>query len=482
MSILSTLYSGITGLATNGEAIAVIGDNIANVNTVGFKSSRVEFESLLANLGNKQVGLGARTSGINTSFTQGSLMTTTKPTDLAISGNGFFIASNGSRNYYTRNGQFKIDEEGFLSNNAGLKVQGFQTDIYGNLSAEVSNINLSNVSVVSQASNKTRVYVNLDAGAPTIAGNSNDNGTPANPADDFNTRPFDLTDPNNTSNFSTGLKVYDSQGLSHQLNVYFTRVGNAAGDNRWEWNAVVNTNEVEPAFIAGLGATQAGDLNGVNSTPAYTVVGQGTLEFDGQGRLDWASNGFNDAVTDFAPTDLLPSYSVQFVGGVDPMNNVQLDYGDPRNAVYGQAAGTGLAGTTQFRLPSTTSSLYQNGRAAGSLTDYQFEIDGSITGIFSNGETRTIGQVVLASFENPNGLVKDNGNTFVDSPSSGPPTVGAPGEADRGTIVSNTLEQSNVDLSAQFVSLIQHQRGFQANSRCITTSSDLLAELVNIVR
>jgi flagellar hook protein FlgE len=424
MSLLTALYSGVSGLSANGQAIAVIGDNIANVNTVGFKGSRILFQELLSQtvLGG-QMGRGTSTQVIDKLMGQGQIQATGSATDLALTGDGFFILRNSSGNqFYTRAGQFRLDADGYLVNPAGLKVQGYPESQSG-LAFGLQSINLASVQSPPRATSRVTLNANLDPGAEVA---------PGGPA-------FDPANAAATSNFSTGMTVYDSLGQAHTVTVYFRKTA----ANEWDWYALASPSEL-------------------TAPPASGYSAHGHLSFDGTGALQSA-------------TQL--SSSFDFSGGAQAGQAIQFDFGQSI-----AAGGTGLAGTTQFARPSALNFQNQDGYTAGTLQGITIDRDGVISGSFSNGTSRALARIAVATFQSTAGLEKAGGGLFRETLASGPATIGRANEANRGSITSSALELSNVDLASQFIDLITAQRAYQANSKTITTADSLLGEVINLKR
>ncbi|ADU51098.1 flagellar hook-basal body protein [Thermaerobacter marianensis DSM 12885] len=406
--MMRSLYAGISGLQNHQLRMDVIGNNIANVNTVGFKSSRVTFKELFnqtlrgaaapagptrGGTNPIQIGLGTALAGIDVIHQPGNPQVTGVATDLAIQGDGFFVLQDAAGGYaYTRAGDFRLDAAGYLVNADGLRVLGWQAQ--GGVLPARDAVNLGPIRVPvdmfvpAQASSRVTWSSNLDATTPT--------NTPL-------TRAVD---------------VYDSLGNAHTLIFTFTRTGS----NQWSWQA-------EDAANPG------------------TSLGQGTLTFGNSGLLTAGNTG----TVSFTPTGAATI-------------NLQVDF----------------SGLTQYAAPSTLEGT-ADGYPAGELTSFAIDTSGTITGTFSNGTTQPIAQVALASFANPAGLLRD-GNLYWESNNSGVARIGVAGTGGRGALTPGALEMSNVDLSREFVDMIVTQRGFQANSRVITTSDEMLQELVNLKR
>jgi flagellar hook protein FlgE len=430
MSLLTALYSGASGLEANSTELSVVGDNIANANTIGFKSARANFadqmsESLIG-LGGSQGerGLGTRLQTIQKLLSQGAINSTGIATDLAIQGGGFFVVkgSQGGQEgtYFTRAGQFVVNRDGVLTNQEGLKVQGYTADDNGVVNASaLGDLSVGNAAALPRATSELTVRANLDADAVPPA-------------------PFDIANASTTSNFSTSMQVFDSLGKAHQVDIFFRK--NGAGD--WEWHALSD----------GGGIT-----GGVPGTPSE--IATGTAQFDVQGRLtaSTSTSTFNpDGATNPQPL------TFNFGTTVPP--------------------GSGVDGLTQFAGPSSAAFLNQDGYASGDLSRISVDSKGEVVGAFSNGQTRILGQVALASFAAPDQLMRVGANLYASLPSAGAPNVGQASTSTRGSIVAGALEQSNVDLAGEFIRMIAAQRGFQANSKTLTTADALLAELMTIKR
>lgn len=435
MSLYGSLYTAISGLSVNGMAMSVIGDNIANMNTIGYKRARANFQDMMAfpviGIGTESlIGRGATLQGVSQEMTQGSFVNTGNGLDLAIQGEGFFAVkgtvSGQSSLFYSRAGQFHVDKDGYMVNAAGLKLQGYMADAAGNVSTSVSDLYFKNAASPANATKAVDLFANLDSGATAIPGGFNA-GTP-----------FTDTAAEATSNFNTSITVYDSLGAARDIRVYFTKT--AAG--QWSWNAVVS---------------------GKDSASGNTEVqASGTLSFDTDGKL---------VSTTPSPT----TGSFNFANAT-ANQSVSLNFGDPTSG-----GGTGLAGMTQFSGNSAVTYQSQDGNPPGDLQTVVIDDAGMITGSFSNGQKRRMGQVALANFQGQ-GLKRMGGNLWQESTESGKATIGAANTGSRGSISSSVLEQANVDLSQEFVDMIVAQRAYQANSRTVTTADSLMQEALNMKR
>ncbi len=428
MSILRSLNTGAAGLRAHSNALGVASDNIANVNTVGFKKSRANFQDVLgrpASAPTPTPGAGSTVGSIQQLWSQGSLLTTDSPTDLALSGEGFFLVSGTvsgtSGQFYTRAGQFNLDETGTLVNADNMRLQGYLSQ-NGVLGSTVQDLTISGNTLPAIQTTTVDMAANLDSNSVTPAA-------------------FDPLNASTTSNFSTTVNVYDSLGNSHETTVFFRNTG----ANAWDWHALVDGGE-----IAG----------GTAGTP--TQIENGSLTFTTAGALDTETSAGN---------------TVDFVGATAGQA-IAFDFGSSITT----DGGTGLDGSTQFAAASTTNGLSQDGNAAGSVAGITVDSDGTINGVFTNGNMQVLGQLAIASFPSNDGLERAGSGLWIETSESGPPLVGTAESGGRGSVMAGTLEQSNVDLGKEFVNLIAYQRGFQANSRIITTSDEMYSELVNLKR
>lgn len=443
MAILTSLFTGISGLNANGTSLSVIGNNIANVNTVGFKASRAAFADVLSQSltgsSGSQIGRGVYLSDVSTLFSQGSMETTSSALDFGIDGEGFFqVNDSAGTSFYSRAGQFSMNSDGDIVNPEGYFLQCYQSDPAGNITNTIGNIDVSSNTTPPNLTSNVQLTANLDSSEVPLATG------------------FDINDVTNSYHFSNSMTVYDSLGNQHLVTAYFTKIheDTAGGTgNYWQWNAVAD----------GLTGPE--------------VMGRGYLQFDTSGALvaENIADMDIDPVTGLSMPGVMSSFS--FTGGGLQNQAISFDFGT------GIAdGGSGLDGTTQFGSASSTVFLHQDGYASGSLKNLNVNQSGIISGLFTNGQTRTIGQVVIGLFTNPDGMSKIGKNLYAQTYDSGQPVLGVPDNGGRGRILSNTLELSNVDLAEEFIKLITTQRAFQANSRIITTTDSMLEELVNLKR
>ncbi|UCE77146.1 MAG: flagellar hook protein FlgE [Gammaproteobacteria bacterium] len=400
--------TALSGLNASSAELRVIGNNVANASTTGFKESRAEFADIFAtsNLGvtANAIGTGVRVSSVSQQFTQGNVEFTDNNLDLAINGQGFFMLNDNGVNVYSRAGQFGVDRDGYVVNNQQQQLTIFQSDQNGNITGATGPLQLDRSDIAPQASTQIGVGANLDASLSAPA-----------------TAPLDPTDATSYNN-STSLTVYDSLGSPHLATLYFVK---SATPNQWDAHLYVDGNP---------------------------QGGANTIEFTSSGGID---------TTTFPGT-----YTI---GGINPGTgaatmSLDLDF----------------TGTTQYGSPFNVSQLAQDGFATGRLSGIDISEAGVITSRFTNGQSRTLGQIAVATFNNSQGLRQLGDTSWAETFDSGAPLVGAPGAGAAGLIESGALEGSNVDLTEQLVGMITAQRNFQANAQVITTADTITQTIINI--
>lgn len=442
--MLRSLFSGVSGLRNHQIRMDVIGNNVSNVNTVAFKSGRVTFKEGFAQLvagasrppGDHgginpiQVGLGTQIGSVDTLFSQGNIETTGIGTDLALQGESFFVVAKGTQHFYTRSGNFQLDADGKLvSPTNGFVVQG-RMAVNGVFTDGIQDIKLPfGQKTAAKATSQVTLAGNLDASAPTF-----DKGPYAtlDPLD-----PDQRSLPQNAKSYKdASITVYDSLGSKHELKLVLWKVGKG----QWDWK--INEN--------GLDIT--GNVTEVAGTHPFTFKDDGTLD----------QTGFVPPKIKFTPKDGASDVTVLL---------------DPRGGAIG-----GTNGLTQFAGQSNAVLRDQNGYASGTLQNFTIDRTGTIVGAFTNGTTVNLAQITLADFNNPGGLLRVGDNMYSVSGNSGSAVLGFALEGAQSEITSGALEMSNVDLAQEFTSMIIAQRGFQANGRVITTSDQMLEELVQLKR
>ena len=417
---------GLSGLNASSKNLDVIGHNIANANTTGFKSSRAEFADLVASSmgagGGANYGIGVEVAAVAQQFSQGNVTVTGNNLDVAINGNGFFKVQQADGSAaYTRAGNFKLDKTGDLVTNGGAQVMGFRVDPATGLStSEAQPLSFpTGAPIQAKQTESIKATLNLDARAKDSAGDAT--ATPPVPAT-----------PRST--YGTSINVYDTQGVATPVNLYFMKTANP---NEW---AVYN------------------QLDDPTAVPPVTAISLGTIAFDENGKIDPATATLTLTVS--------------------PTANPNAGTAAP--AVANFPVDIDMSGATQFGSKFAVADLTQNGYASGDLTSINISNDGMVMASYSNGVTRAEAQVALANFRNPQGLLAVGGNNWVESFDSGPAVMGKPGDGNFGALRSGALEDSNVDLTAELVNMMTAQRAYQANAQTIKTQDQVMSTLVNL--
>lgn len=463
--MMRSLYSGVSGLQNHQTRMDVIGNNISNVNTTGFKRGRVNFQDMisqqvggaakpteeLGGVNPKDVGLGMTIATIEQVFSQGNLQTTGVSTDVAIQGNGFFILKDGDESFYTRNGQFGLDSNGTLVNPAnGQRVQGWMAR------------DLNGEQIVQTAATPTDLVVPVGSKDPAKATEN------VLFACNLNKNTPEILEGASESDIAKGTwgteqKIYDSFGNEHLLSVSFTKVPGVANS----WQATVNVDADNADFTQtriGLGTT-----DGVQNT--FIV------NFDNYGQLASVEDSSGNISNQEGEIILQTSFTV-------PEANAD-ENGNPHRQTFSINLGTigSMKNTiTQSASKSTTKAYSQDGYTLGYLDNFKIDSSGTITGVYSNGTNRVIGQLALATFANDRGLEKAGNNTYVETNNSGQANIGESGIAGKGSLLAGALEMSNVDLSEQMTDMIVTQRGFQSNAKTIQTADTLLETVLSLKR
>ena len=424
--LLSSFYTGLSGLQANATALNVVGNNLANINTAGFKRSQANFAQVMSNTidgvsgaGNpNQVGLGTQTTEVVAKFEQGSIQTTGIKTHMAIQGEGFFQVDVAGTQAFTRSGNFAFNEEGFLTAANGGIVKGFNgtaPDGTVDTSGGIQNIKVDlGQSSQPQATTSLKFISNLSADAEV------------------------------GDTYGASIEVFDSKGVSHQVSITYTK---HADPDRWDYvfDMPTGTADTTAGFQPDgfLRFDALGNLSELDGTPIGTAT-ERTIRF-----LNLTSNAADLTFT----WDLIDESTT-------PFSSFVTNYGNRNN----------------------TGTLSQNGFGSGVLQDIDFDQDGTMIGFFDNGLSLELARVALATFNNKFGLKQIDGGYYFATAASGPASVDGEGTGGRGSIISSSLESSNVDIAEEFTSLIVHQRGYQSNSRIITTTDQLLQEVLNLKR
>ena len=439
--MLRSLSSAVSGLRNQQTRMDVIGNNVSNVNTVAFKAGRVTFKEGFAQLVSAasrpdettggvnpvQIGLGSQIGSVDTLFTQGNLETTGLNTDLAVQGNSFFVLKNGAENFFTRAGNFQVDANGTLTSaDNGYAVQG-RLAVNGQIGDTVGNITIpESQTSPAKATSSVSLAGNIDASAGIF-----DKGS-AGAVDALD--PTQRALPQNVDSYKDmSITAYDSLGTKHEVKMVMWKT---AAD-QWDWKFDASGMDITNAGITEVGGTHP-------------------ITFKSDGSVDTTVSGFKAPEIKFTPNS----------GAADV--DIKLDLG------------TGANGISQFAGSANAVMRDQDGYTNGSLQSFTIDSTGTVVGSFTNGTSQSLGQLVLADFNNPSGLNRSGDNMYQATGNSGDAVLGYAGEGATSTIASGELEMSNVDLAQEFTDMIVAQRGFQANGKVITTSDQMLQDLVQL--
>ncbi|WP_045214750.1 flagellar hook protein FlgE [Desulfonatronovibrio magnus] len=518
MSLSSSLYTGVSGLQAHGAKMGVIGNNIANVSTVGYKGSRMHFEDFMSqdintSSGVGQVGRGTNTAAVFADFQQGALETTSEATDVSIGGDGFFVVSpkGSEENYYTRAGNFRFDKEGFLVDPSGNVVQGWeirpqtiQPGVTATQGQQVQiqgvpqNIQLENFQSPPEETSRVTKIVNLDSSAPSATGAG---------AEIFDAWDATQDPPIDPALYihQTSMKVYDENGGAHTLTTYFDRMDS---DDETNWLAsqnppLPNGYQVHEFIVTVPPEDDQRPWGPVPGAQNQGIVMQGRAVFNAAGEmmamrdLENFTPGPGQTVPSFDDLDNPDGYSqngyplmgLSFLGAVDPVTGldevqlVELNFGiKNNNGAQDQAWISGALSSTSYSAPSSTVQQSQDGYGPGQLQNVEIDRDGVLTGRYSNGQVLELYALTLADFNNKWGLRREGSNLFSETRSSGDALTGLANSGSFGSIAGNSLEMSNVDLATEFVKMITTEKGFQANSKTITTTDQMLNVLIQMKR
>lgn len=521
MGLRTAMYSGISGLTSHSEAMSVIGNNLANSSTMGFKRSSVNFEDVFYTTittgaaSSSQIGHGSSIASIYGDFSQGAYESTSSSTDLAISGNGFFMVANPTtgETYYTRAGNFEFDSDGYLIDPNGYILQGWTADTSSSsgttgTTGSIGDIQLDSLVSEPQATENLTVVCNLDA-------DSEDNTTSTTDPYFALLQAWDGTADNPLSAdayaYQNTITVYDEAGNSHDVSVYYDKVSNADGSTSWEYIVTCDPSDdgrtiggVDVSTTSSAGLLMAGTIT-FNSSGEVTNMSAFTPSSNSSLPLDDLSNWTQAELS----SEGLPLFTANFTGqsnasftSSENAVNISLDLGISSSTASwsGGVANASLVGTNLNNLPElsdailggTSTTSYgassstllqsQDGYTSGYLEDVSVSSSGVISGVYSNGQTMDLFILSLANFQNLQGLDREGDNLYSSTQSSGEPTIGQAGVAGLGTIASGYLEQSNVDTATEMVTMINIQRGFQANSKVITTVDTMLSEVIQLKR
>lgn len=428
-----SFQQALSGLNAASRTLEIIGNNVANASTVGFKQSAASFADVFASSlsggSASQIGIGTQLNQVSQQFTQGNITVTNNPLDIAINGNGFFrVRNEAGSDFYTRNGQFQMNDQGYIVNANGSFLTGYPANAEGVLSTAVDRLQIPFNTGNPSATSEVSIGLNLDSGAQ-VKDFPPGSGTPVTPAT------FDVTNQQ-TYNSTTSVQVFDSLGNARVFQTYYVKTSNTT----WDVYATMNGHPItsqDPAVFAPIASLT---FDGTGRDPAITMTGWEDADRDIPD-LDRAGNAI----------------------GALPMDFV-MRFNNP----------------THFSGGFSVNELRQDGYPRGELAGFGVGPDGVILGRYTNGATMVLGQVELATFRNPNGLQMAGNNMWVATAASGDPTPNLPGQGNAGVLQASTVEESNVDLTAELVKMITAQRFYQANAQTIKTQDQAMQTLVNL--
>jgi flagellar hook protein FlgE len=412
---------GLSGLNAFAKALDVVGNNVANSSTVGFKSSSAHFADMYAasmnNSGTVQIGIGTQLAAVFQQFTKGNITSTNNPLDIAINGGGFFNVTRNGEVMYTRNGQFHADKQGYIINDQDYRLMGYLASPSGEIiMSQPAEIQLDTANIAPQATGSAlggdaRMVLNLNSGE-----------------DALDVSQFDSLDPSSYT-YSTAQTVYDTLGAEHILTYFFIKDDSTSG----QWAVHATMDGKNPELVGNLNF----DTNGVLTTAMPMALPSPAAWDPGTGAENPLGSG-------------QPNWNIDFTG------------------------------TTSFAGTSTVNSQYQGGYAQGALASISIGTDGIVLGNYSNEQTKRLAQIVLTTFPNPNGLIDEGNNLYRSTSTSGEGLIGVPESGTRGLLRQLAVEESNVDLTNELVSMISLQRNYQANAQTIQTQDQIMQTIVNL--
>lgn len=437
---------GLSGLGASSRALDVISSNVANASTVGFKASSAVFADTFASamsggISNLQVGMGGNTLAVRQSFTQGATTATNNPLDMAIAGNGFFVIErNNGSTAYSRNGQFDLDKDGYIVNSLGERLQGYQTlsttdgsvSFLGSTTPRSILVPPDGISAKATGGGDANADGVPDGNPLSIRGNLDSATTAPDPV----ANPFDSTIPS-SYNYTTSATVYDSLGNDHSLSMFFVKLDPATNPNEWDVYATFD----------GVGLSAP-------NTPASTLASR--IGFNS------STGSYDSTLSTGMPISVLVDGTTLGTGATNLLFDIDL------------------SSFTQRSSDSAVFEITQDGSPPGEIASVSVSPNGIVQGRYTNGETRDLAQVVLATFRNPNGLVSLGDNLWAESADAGQAAIASPGAGLNGTIGSGRVEESNVDMSQELVNMIIQQRNYQANAQSIKTQDQILQTLINL--
>ncbi|MBB5400621.1 flagellar hook protein FlgE [Paraburkholderia youngii] len=499
--------TGLSGLSASSSDLDVIGNNIANANTVGFKSGTAEFADMYANsvatATSQQIGIGTKLSEVQQQFSQGTITTTNQALNVAINGNGFYQLSDNGTLVYSRNGVFQLDKNGFITNAQGLQLMGYAASSSGIINtAQTVPLTVPTANIAPQATTSITAGLNLNAqgdimlGAPIVTKSATNTGT-------LNTTGATITDAaagSNTDNYTinftspTTYTVSVNGGPASAAQTYTAGTAITLGNGEsitFSGTPATNDSYTVAPNPTAFNQNSSTTYNYSTSTTVYDSLGGSqtvNMYFAKTGSGTWnvyagPSNGtatligtanFNSSGTLVSTTDATTGLATATLGAF----TMSLPNTDGSSTP--QSVTLNMAGTTQYGGKNGVNSLSTNGYAAGQLTSFTVGSDGTLTGNYSNGQTAALGQIVLANFANQNGLVNLGNNEYGQTSASGVAQISTPGSTNHGVLQGGAVENSNVDLTSELVNLITAQRNYQANAQTIKTQQAVDQTLINL--
>jgi flagellar hook protein FlgE len=443
---LNTFSTALSGMNSSTMGLNVVGNNLANLNTVGFKGSDISFSEVLGQQFNtpggnvNHLGLGSQVQAIRALFSQGGVETSNNPLDVAIQGQGMLVVDDNGTRKYTRAGTMHLDSDGNLVSGGGLNIQGYTRDpTTGAIdrSLGIQNIQVPNTLVAPTPTTQFEIGMNLDGRQPT------------------------------GSQFSTSVQLFDSFGSSHVANLSFQKEvsGTITPVTRWRFDLTIPANQ-----LAGANPADTTSVSLLTGSTATSSPSAGALVFDGAGNMTSAYIGADPATNPPLGNLALPTSSVPALANGGTLSPV----------TWNLLSSTGAANVSGYASGNEVTTSSQDGSMAGTMSSLSILSDGMLSAVFNNGKTVDVGQLVLAQFRNVDGLTAQGGGLFTESSNSGPARLGAPEDDGQGRLMSGALELSNVDLATELTKIITYQRGYQASARMITTADQILQETLNI--
>lgn len=442
---------GLSGINAAHADLKVTSNNIANAATVGYKASRAEFANVysLSKFGaaSTAIGRGVRVSDVSQQFTQGNISFTENNLDIAINGDGFFnLVDNAGSKVYSRNGQFKVDKNGYVVNNDGYRLQGYQVTSANNdaiNTGDIDSLQLTTTQIAPQATSTSDLIANIDAASTVIPAATNID-------------PQDPTSYHHTTSYTT----FDSLGNEMLTSIYFQKnVDAVAGGVNSSWTVGVRT-------VDAAGTPMPANAGTTHETVDYTV------EFDTAGNLVVISG--NGAAYDATAGTGTPTLPLVYDGATT------APVAGPPTGANNQTIALDISGVTQYGANFSVTDIQQNGFTTGNLSGIEVDQSGIVVARFTNGESKNLGQIILSGFANPQGLGQLGDNLWAESFASGQPVVNVPGDGSLGLVQSGALEEANVNLTEELIGLITAQRNFQANSKIITTADTISQTIIQM--